>query len=145
TLGFPEAQHITFGEGGAVDNMTRFETDDGAKLEAFLGNIGSKVASGTKSVVNKAADLGRDRSMVKFHYSEGGVSKGPVLRRDLDTMVQENKLPMSVFVLAEGSKDWIKYDALLAKEAPAAATTPPPPPPPDAGIPRPPDAAGISA
>jgi hypothetical protein len=139
-----------------MDILKTFQTDDGAKLEAFLGNIGHKVASGTKAAVGKAAEVGatvaqkartggtsavefgRDRlGLTKYRYSEGGVVKGPILRKELDALIAERKLSPGVFVIEEGTKDWVKYETLLAKDAP--------PPPPDAAVPPPPDSLGSAA
>lgn len=155
-LSFSEAKHLDFGDASSMDILKTFQTDDGAKLEAFLGNIGSKVASGTKAAVGKAAEVGtvvaqkartgstsavefgRDRlGLTKYHYSEGGVIKGPIMRKELDALVAEKKLSATVFVLEDGTKDWIKYETLLTKDAP--------PPPPDLAVPPPPDSLGNAA
>lgn len=151
-LSFPEAKHLDLGDSASMDVLKTFQTDDGAKLEAFLGNIGHKVASGTRAAVGKAAEVGtvvaqkartggtsavefgRDRlGLTKFRYSEGGVVKGPITRKELDALVEARKLSPQTFVLEEDAKDWVKYESLLAKVAP--------PPPPDAAIPPPPDRA----
>jgi LemA protein len=150
-LKFPEAPYLNFEDGGSLDVLQTFQTDDGARLENFLGHLGHKVADGTKAAVDRATevgtvainkartsssaavDFGKERfGLTKYHYSEGGTVKGPVVRKELDLMVQQKKLAPQIFVLEEGSKDWIKYETLAAKDAP---------PPPDAFIPPPPDAA----
>jgi LemA protein len=149
-LKFPEAPYLNFEEGGSLDVLQTFQTDDGARLENFLGNLGHKLADGTKAAVDRATevgtvvaqraktsgsaavDFGKDRlGLKKYHYSVGGAVKGPVSRRELEALVQDKKLSPELFVLEEGTKDWIKFAALVAKD---------PPPPPDAAIPPPPDA-----
>jgi len=150
-LKFPDAPYLNFEEGGSLDVLQTFQTDDGARLENFLGNLGHKLADGTKAAVDKATEVGsavaqkaktsssaavefgKDRfGLTKFRYSEAGTVKGPVTRKELDALIESKKLTPSVFILEDGSKDWIKYETLLAKDAP--------PPPPDAGVPPPPDA-----
>jgi hypothetical protein len=154
-LKFPEAPYLNFGDGGTLDVLQTFQTDDGARLEHFLGNLGQKVADGTKAAVDKAAEVGtavaqkartsssaavdfsKDRlGLKKYRYSEAGTVKGPVSRKELDALIHEKKLTTLVYVLEEGGKDWIKYEVLAAKDVP--------PPPPDASVPPPPDAVGKS-
>jgi LemA protein len=140
-LKFPEAPYLNFEEGGSLDVLQTFQTDDGARLESFLGNLGNKLADGTKAAVDKAKSsgsaavgFGKDRlGLTKFRYSEAGTVKGPVSRKELDALIESKKLTPQVFILEDGTKDWIKYETLLVKDAP-------PPPPPDAGVPPPPDA-----
>jgi LemA protein len=151
-LKFPEAPYLDFEGGASLDILQTFQTDDGARLEAFLGNLGHRVADGTKAAVGKAAEVssvvaskarstgssavefGRDRlGLTQYHYSEAGVTKGPITRKELDEMVKEKKFSPRGFILEEGTKDWIKYETLIAKGAPL-------PPPPDASVPPPPDA-----
>jgi LemA protein len=150
-LKFPEAPYLNVEEGGSLDILQTFQTDDGARLENFLGNLGNQLANGTKAVVGKATEVGtvmaqkakhsssaavefsKDRlGLTKFRYSEAGTVKGPITRKELDALIEAKKLTPQVFVLEDGKKDWNKYEMLLAKDAPLS--------PPDADVPPPPDA-----
>lgn len=148
---FPEAPYLNFEHAGNLDVLQTFQTDDGAILQRFLGDIGQKLTNGTIAVVDRATevgtavahkarvsssaavDFGKERfGLTKYRYSVAGKVEGPVSRKELDALVKENKLSLQTYILEEGSKDWIQYEALVAAELP--------PPPPDAVVPPPPDA-----
>jgi hypothetical protein len=80
-----------------------------------------------------ALSSGKDQlNPVRYHYSEDGNVKGPVSRKELDTLIQEKKLTSQVFILEDGTKDWIKYEVLVARNAPPPLANISVPPPPDA-------------
>ena len=135
---FPQAPMLEFGDEASLDRLSTFHTDDGQALEQFIGGIGHKVAGGARAAVGMAMDAGSavaqkalGSGTACYRYSEGGAVKGPVSRKELDALVLQNKLPPSVFVLEEGTKDWVKYEQLAVKELPpppdAVAPVPPPP------------------
>lgn len=143
-LGFSEAKHLDFGDAASMDVMRSFQTDDGARLEAFIGTIGSRVVHGTRSAVGRAAQLSSAMrsgpgggpgtpppAAVRYFYSENGVARGPVSVNQLVQLVVDGSIPPTAYVVAEGSHEWKPYNVVITPTHSTADGAVPPPP--DAG------------
>lgn len=139
-LAFPEASFLNFDDDGSMDILQTFQTDDGARLEALISSVGSKIggtgaafAKRAKEATFAAVEIGREKlGTMKYRYSVAGKPSGPVSRRELDRLAQAGLISHYTFIIEDGGTQWITFGDLVTRDMPPVASLASVPPPPDA-------------
>ena len=139
-LAFPEASFLNFDDEGSMDILHTFQTDDGAKLEALIGSVGSKIggtgaafAKRAREATSAAVEIGREKlGKAKYRYSAAGKPSVPMSRRELDRLADAGAISERTYIIEDGGTEWITFGELVAKDAPPVAPLASVPPPPDA-------------
>jgi len=139
-LAFPEASFLNFDDEASMDILQTFQTDDGAKLEALIGSVGSKIGGASVAFANRAreatsaaVEIGREKfAKTKYRYSAGGKPSVPVSRKELDRLAEAGAITERTYVFEDGGAKWISFGELVAQGTLPAAPNASVPPPPDA-------------
>lgn len=115
-IGFPAAPFLQFDVQGVEDStLRRFETPDGQRLEALLGQAKTRVVGGVKLLGAAAGELGgaaiaKSRESlsrkVYFYATAGAVPRGPCSIEEVQRLIAAGTLPPDVQIAEQGTDQW---------------------------------------